>query len=57
MPEGTTFFSFAKPGKLREGMTKWEQYQTNKKNEQAKSWLHACGRKEFSNINQITKDA
>ena len=31
-----------------------DQDQTNKKTEQAKSWLHACGREEFSNIKQIT---
>ena len=57
MPEGTTFFPFAKPGKLREGMTKWEQDQANKETEPAKRWLLSCGRKESSNINQITKDA
>ena len=54
MPEGTTFFPFAKPGKLCEGMTKWEQDQANKKTEQAKRCLLSCGRKDFSNINQIT---
>eukprot|EP00794_Sanderia_malayensis_P010599 gene10599-11720_t len=56
MPEGTTFFPFAKPGRFREGMTKWEQDQAKKKTERAKRWLHACGRKDFSNIKQITKD-
>ena len=56
MPEGTIFFPFAEPGKLREGMTKGEQDKTNKKTEQAKSCLHACGRKEFSNIKQIAYD-
>ena len=55
MPEGTTLLPFAKPGKLREGMTKWEQDQTNKKIEQTKRWLHACGRKNFSSINQIKR--
>ena len=39
MPEGTTFFPFVKPEKLREGMTKWEQDQANEKTEQAKRSL------------------
>ena len=56
MPDGTAFVPFAKPGKLREGITKWEQDQKYKKTEQAKRWLLSCGRNEFSNINQIAKD-
>ena len=56
MPEGTTFFPFAKPGRLREGMTKWEQDEAKKRTDRAKRWLHACGRKDFANTKQITKD-
>ena len=56
MPPGTTFISFPKPGKLKEGMDNWLVNFENKKTEKAKRWMHACGRKDFSNVSQITKD-
>eukprot|EP00795_Rhopilema_esculentum_P005641 gene5641-10866_t len=37
-------------------MTKWELEQAKIKTERAKEWLHACGRKDFSKLEQITKD-
>ena len=56
MPDGTVFLPFSKPGRHREGMTKWELEQAKIKTERAKRWLHACGRKDFSKLEQITKD-
>ena len=55
MPNGTDFFPFAKPGRYRQGMTKWEMEQAKIKTERAKRWLHACGQKDFSRLEQGTK--
>ncbi len=56
MPDGTSFISFAKPGKIRDGMTEWEIGQAKLKMEKAKRWLYLCGRKDFCKVDQITKD-
>lgn len=56
MPSGTTFIRFAKPGKIREHMTDWEKQKANQQTVAAKRWMHACGRKDFSKLEQITKD-
>lgn len=56
MPSGTTFIRFAKPGKIREHMTDWEKQKANQQTVAAKCWMHACGRKDFSKLEQITKD-
>ena len=56
MPSGTTFIRFAKPGKIREDMTDWEKQKANEQTVKAKHWMHACGRKDFSKLQQITKD-
>ena len=37
-------------------MTDWEINKQNIKTERAKRWLHACGRKDFHSLAQITKD-
>ena len=39
-------------------MSDWERQQNFKKTEKAKtkSWLHACGRKDFNRIEQIKKN-
>ena len=55
MPAATTFLPFPKPGKIKEGMDDWLINQEKKKIEKAKRWIHACGRKDFSSIEQITK--
>ena len=55
MPARTTFLPFPKPGKIKEGMDDWLINQEKKKIEKAKRWVHACGRKDFSSIEQITK--
>ena len=56
MPDGTYFLPFAKPGKVKEGMTKWEKDFQAQKTEKAKRWIHACGRKDFNSVTQITKN-
>ena len=55
MPEGTHFISFAKVGKVKDGMTEWEKNKQNELTEKAKKWVHACHRKGFA-IGNITKD-
>ena len=37
-------------------MTEWEKNQAKLKTEKAKSWQYLCGRKDFQNLKQITKD-
>ena len=56
MPEGTTFFRFPKPGKIRDNMTQWEREQARLKTEKAKCWQYLCGRQDFSKLSQIKKD-
>lgn len=56
LPPGTHFIRFAKPGKIKNEMTAWEINRENTKTEKAKRWLHACGRQNFSLLEQITKD-
>ena len=56
MPDGTYFLPFAKPGKVKEGMTKWKRDFQAQRTEKAKRWIHACGRKDFHSVSQITKD-
>ena len=56
MPEGTKFFPFPKPGKIRQDSTEWEKSQAKLKTEKARRWQYLCGRKDFSRPEQITKD-
>ena len=56
LPEGTGFVRFAKPGKLKDGLTDWEKNRELEKTAKAKRWLHACGRKDFCELSQIKKD-
>ena len=56
LPKGTYFLNFAKPGKVNEGMKKWQKDKQAQKTERAKRWIHTCGRKDFHSITQITKD-
>ena len=56
LPKGTYFLNFSKPGKVKEGMTKWQKDKQAQKTERAKRWIHVCGRKDFHSITQITKD-
>ena len=37
-------------------MTDWEINKQNIKTERAKRWSHACGRKDFHSLAQITED-
>ena len=39
MPDGTYFLPFAKPGKVKEGMTKWEKDFQAQRTEKAKRWI------------------
>ena len=55
MPEGTNFLPFAKPGIIKEGMTPLEKERESAKTQRAKRWMHACGRKNFCSLSQITK--
>lgn len=55
MSPGTVFYPFAKPGKVKEGMTAWEVKRQKKKTERARRWIHACGRFDFTDVAQITK--
>ena len=54
--QGTVFYSFAKSGIIKEGMTNWDISKQNAKTEKARRWLNACGRKDFNSLAQITKD-
>ena len=54
-PKGLFFVGFAKPGKIKEGMTKWQIEQGILKTEKAKRWIHLCGRNGFT-MNNIKKD-
>ena len=56
LPEGTGFARFAKPGKLKDGLTDWAENRERKKVKKAKRWLHAFGSKGFCELNQIKKD-
>ena len=56
LPEGSGFARFAKPGKLKDGLTDWEENRERKKTEKANRWLHACESKDFCELNQIKKD-
>ena len=56
IPEGTHFTRFAKVGKVKNGMEKWEKNKQNELAEKAKKWVNACGRKGFT-IGKINKDA
>ena len=56
MPDGTTFIRFPKPGKIRENMTPWEREQAKLKTDKAMRWQYLCGRKDFTKLEQITKD-
>ena len=42
--------------RLVESRLKWEKNRELEKTEKAKRWLHACGRKDFCELNQIKKD-
>ena len=55
LPPGTIFIPFPKPGKIVDGMTQWEKNKQREKTEKAKRWTHACGRKGFSSVDQITR--
>ena len=55
MPVGIYFITFAKVGKIKDGMTEWEKNKQNEFTEKAKKWVQACGRKGFT-IDKITKD-
>jgi len=55
MLEGTAFFPFPKPGRLRKDMTKWEQDDAKKRTDGAKRWLNASGRKDLANRKKIMK--
>ena len=55
LPPGTCFLPFAKPGTIKDNMTEWEKRQQKSKTERAKRWIHACGRKHFTLVKQITK--
>ncbi len=37
-------------------MTRWEKEQAKLKTEKAKRWQYLCGRKDFNNLKQISKD-
>ena len=56
LPEGTVFIRFAKPGNIKDSMTEWEKRQQIEKSTKAKRWQHACGRRDFDRLDQITKD-
>ena len=56
LPQATVFYSFAKPGIIKEDMTNWDISKQNGKMEKARQWLNACGRKDFNSLTQITKD-
>ena len=56
LPGGTTFLRFPKPGKIRENMSEWEKLKARRDTEKAKRWIHACGRKDFTKVEQIKKD-
>ena len=55
LPPGTCFLPFAKPGTIKDNMKEWEKRQQRSKTERAKHWIHACGRKHFTLVKQITK--
>ena len=56
LPGGTTFLRFPKPGKIRENMSEWEKLKARRDMEKAKCCIHACGRKDFTKVEQIKKD-
>ena len=56
LPPGTRFLPFAMPRVIKDGLTDFLREKENEKNERAKRWVHACGRKDFISVNQITKD-
>lgn len=56
LPKETYFIRFPKPGRIRDNMTEWEKNQAKLKTEKAKRWQYLCGRKDFQNLKQITKD-
>ena len=47
-PKGLFFVRFAKPSKIKEGMTKWQIEQGILKTEKEKRWIHLCGRNGFT---------
>lgn len=52
---GTHFIRFAKVGKVKNGMTRWEKNKQNEFTEEAKKWMHASTIKGFT-IDRITRD-
>ena len=56
LPEGIQFIPFPKPGKIRDGMTELEKDKIRMKTEKTKRWIHLCGRKDFTSIDQVTKN-
>ena len=44
-------------GRVKDNMTSWQKEQEKQKTEKVKRWLHACGRKDFSRISDIKKNA
>lgn len=57
LPQGTFFIRFPKPGLVKESMTTWEKNKQREKTDIAKRWLYACGRQDFTRIDQVKKDA
>ena len=53
------YFSYDLPnqGRVKDNMTSWQKEQEKQKTEKVKRWLHACGRKDFSRISDIKKNA
>ena len=56
MPEGVTFHPFPKPGRIKDGMTELQKREIRKKHKITERWLYLCGRKDFTSIDQVTKD-
>ena len=56
LPEGVKFLPFPKPGKIKNGMTELEKDQARKRTEKTKRWIYLCGRKNFTSIDQVSRN-
>ena len=56
MPDGTMFIRFPKSVKICKNMTPWERKQARLKTDKAMRWQYLCGQKDFTKLEQITKD-